>query len=345
MTMLTPFEEDILEQPEALRRLIEPTHQYELDELASREWDRIVFTGMGSSHFASIPSWRGLSAAGRTTLIVDAGQLLDTPGLLTDKSLLIATSQSGASGEVVELLNRIDAGDIKAGFVAGITASGGSALALQSDLYLPLLSGDEATVSTKSYLNTLAVHRRVVAAFIGEDPGSVSAEIAAAADFVDDQLSQGVDEVLADRILAPGRPRLAAIGKRDDAATALYAGLITKESSKVAIEGFVGGQFRHGPFELAGAGMTAFLYGARAESDDDTLERLAVDLVDTGATVVLVGDLRIPNAITLTTPASGGLAGLSTGAVVAELIAVDLARANGVEPGAFAFGSKITTRL
>ncbi len=345
MTTLTPFEEDILEQSESLRRLIEPTHQSELDELASRDWDRIVFTGMGSSHFASIPTWRGLCAAGRTTFTVDAGQLLDTPRLLTDKSLLIATSQSGASGEVVELLNRIDTGDIKAGFVAGITASSDSPLALQSDLHLPLLSGDEATVSTKSYLNTLAVHRRVVAAFAGDDPDSVSAEIAATADVIDDQLGRGVDPALADRALAPERPRFAAVGKGDDAATALYAGLITKEAAKVAIEGYVGGQFRHGPFELAGPGMTAFLYGARADSDDDTLQRLASDLVDTGATVVLVGDLRIPGAITLTTPASGGLARLSTGAVVAELIAVDLARANGVEPGAFAFGSKITTRL
>lgn len=344
MITLTPFEEDILEQPDALRRLVESTHSAELAELAAQEWDRIIFTGMGSSYFASLPTWRSLIATGRTALTVDAGQLLDTPGLLTGDSLLIATSQSGASGEVVELLDRIDSGVMKAGFVAGIAAFDGSPLALQSDLYLPLLSGDEATVSTKSYLNTLGVHRRIAAAFAGEEQDVVSAEIAETADIVDALIGQGVDDTLAGGILAADRPRLAAIGKQDDASTALYAGLITKESSKVAIEGYIGGQFRHGPFELAGPGMTAFLYGARAENDDDTLYRLATDLLETGATVVLVGDLRIPGAITVPAPGRG-LAGLSTGAVVAELLAVDLARANGVEPGAFAFGSKITTKL
>ena len=37
--------------------------------------------------------------------------------------------------------------------------------------------------------------------------------------------------------------------------------------------------------------------------------------------------------------------GLATGAVAAELLAVELARANGVTPGAFAYGSKVTTAL
>ncbi|MFE4952171.1 SIS domain-containing protein [Leifsonia sp. NPDC056665] len=345
MTTLTPFEEDILEQPAALRRLAAAGPVPELAALGARRWDRIVFTGMGSSHFASIPTWRSAVRAGLDAWRIDAGELLDSPELLTPDTLLVATSQSGASGEVVELLDRLEAGRLRAGLLAGIAADPASPLALQSDVYLPLLSGDEATVSTKSYLNTLAVHRRLAAVLTGEDPAVVEAEIAAAADAVEAQLARGVDSDLASRTLSPARPRLAAVAKRDDAATALLAGLITKESSKVAIEGYVGGQFRHGPFELAGPGMTAFLYGAYESDDDQSTIRLAGDLVESGAHVVLVGDLQVEGATTVRMPDGPSLTRLATGAVVAELVAVDLARANGVVPGAFAFGSKVTTTL
>lgn len=345
MTTLTPFEEDILEQPAALRRLAAAGPVPELAALGARRWDRIVFTGMGSSHFASIPTWRSAVRAGLDAWRIDAGELLDSPELLTPETLLVATSQSGASGEVVELLDRLESGRLHAGLLAGIAADPASPLALQSDLYLPLLSGDEATVSTKSYLNTLAVHRRLAAVLAGEYPAAVEVEIAAAADAVEAQLARRVADDLASRTLAPARPRLAAVAKRDDAATALLAGLITKESSKVAIEGYVGGQFRHGPFELAGPGMTAFLYGAYESDDDQSTVRLAADLVESGAHVVLVGDLQVEGAMTVRTPDGPSLTRLATGAVVAELVAVDLARANGVVPGAFAFGSKVTTTL
>jgi glucosamine--fructose-6-phosphate aminotransferase (isomerizing) len=49
--------------------------------------------------------------------------------------------------------------------------------------------------------------------------------------------------------------------------------------------------------------------------------------------------------VTLGQASSCAIEGLATGAVVAELIAIELAKANGVIPGAFAFGSKVTTAL
>lgn len=345
VTTPTPFEEDIQEQPAALRRLAEAGAPAGLAGLDPDRWDRIVFTGMGSSHFASIPTWRAAAGHGRAAWRVDAGELLDSPELLTPHTLVVATSQSGASGEVVQVLERLNAGTMTAGSVIGIAADEQSPLAQQADLFLPLHSGAEATVSTKSYLNTLAVHRRLAAVLAGGDVGAVEAEIVAAAEHVTAQLADDVDGQIASRALAAPRPRLAAVGKRDDAATALLTGLITKESAKVAIEGYVGGQFRHGPFELAGPGMTVFLYGAYAADGDDTTDRLAEDLVRTGADVVLIGDVEVDGATTIRTHGTTGLSRLATSAVVAELLAVDLARANGVEPGAFAFGSKVTTIL
>jgi len=345
MTELTPFELDVLGQPAALHAAADAAPLPGLYELASREWDRVVFTGMGSSHFAGIPTWRALTGAGRQAWSVDAGQLLDTPTLITPDSLVIITSQSGASGEIVELVDRMADGRITKAHVVGIAADEDSPLATAADLFLPLHSGNEATVSTKSYLNTLAVHRQIIGAFTGEAPETTKGYIEYASASVAAVLESSELAGLAERTINVTDRRLAAVGKGDDAATALFAGLITKESAKVAIEGHIGGQFRHGPFELAGPGLTAFLYGAYQADSDPSMRRLATDLLATGSTVVLIGDLEITGAITLGQTPNSSLDSLTTGAVVAELIAIDLAKANGVTPGAFAFGSKVTTAL
>lgn len=342
---LTPFEVDILDQPEALIRLADAPVPAELASLAARRWDRIVLTGMGSSYFAGIPTWRALTALGHNAWSVDTGQLLDTAGLLTSETLVIVTSQSGASGEIVELVEAIESGRIPRGYLVGIAANADSPLARAADLFLPLHSGDEATVSTKSYLNTLGVHRQLVGAFSGESADVAREEIRACAPVVQKLIDSSRLAALAEHALADPAHRLAAVGWGDHAATALYAALITKESSKVAMEGFVGGQFRHGPFELAGAGLTVFAFGAGEGASLDSQSRLAADLNATGATTVLVGDLQVDGSIAIPAPSESSLAGLVAGAVAAELVAVELAKANGVTPGAFAFGSKITTAL
>jgi glutamine---fructose-6-phosphate transaminase (isomerizing) len=101
----TPFERDIREQPDALRRLAE-AEPPDLAGVTGVPWDRIVLTGMGSSHFAGLPTWRRLTALGHAAWTIDTGRLLDSPELVTPGTLLVVTSQSGASGEVVELLAR-----------------------------------------------------------------------------------------------------------------------------------------------------------------------------------------------------------------------------------------------
>lgn len=344
-TGTTPFELDVAEQPEALRRLAaaEPT---DLALLTDRRWERVVLTGMGSSHFAALATWRHLVAAGHDAWAIDTGQLLDDDALLTDATLLVVTSQSGASGEVTELLRRRSAGRVRVAAVVGITDDASSPLARAADLFVPLHSGPEATVSTKSYLNTLAVHRLLRAAFAAEDASQVrQAELLDAADAVQAVLD-GVDlaESAAATAQHPAR-RLAYVGARDSTSTALFSALITKESAKIAAEGYTGGQFRHGPFELAGDGLTAVLFAPDPRTPDASLRRLATDLVKTGTRVIVVGDPGSDATITIALPGSTNLALAATSAVVAELFAVDLARANGVVPGAFVHGSKITTTV
>lgn len=341
----TPFEVNIAEQPEALRRLAE-VKPPEMSDLVGRSWGRIVLTGMGSSHFVGTPTWRRLVGLGHNAWTIDTGDLLDNINLITGETLLIVTSQSGASGEITELLARRQAGQVAAGFLVGIANDPDSPLARSADLYLPSHSGAEATVSTKSYLNSMAVHRLLQATFAYEDVGMVcKLELRDAADAVQAMIDS-VDLVDIARATAhhPSR-RLAYIGSRDTAATALFAALITKEASKVPAEGYIAGQFRHGPLELAGDGLTVVIFAPDRHQPDLGLRRLATDLLATGSKVMMVGDDKVEAHINVPVGGTTALAALAAGSVVAELFAVELAVANGVVPGAFVYGSKITTTI
>lgn len=344
MTEITPFESDIAEQPAALRRLAAATLP-DLSDIVARTWDRIVLTGMGSSDYAALPTWRQLVALGHPVWTVDTSQLLDNLDLITVKTLLIVTSQSGASGEIVELLNRRMDGRVSPAMLIGIADDAGSLLAQKADIFLPLHSGPEATVSTKSYLNTLGIHRHLIAAFSGGAAADVRAEILRTADTVQHIIDTiDVTAVATATATHPYR-RLAYVGGGDEAATAQFAGLITKESSKVPAEGFVGGQFRHGPFELAGDGLTVVLFGLHQSNTNESLLRLSRDLLTAGSTVIAVGNLEIAGAINVPITSSSAVESLSSSTVVAELFAVGLARANGVVPGKFLYGSKVTTAV
>jgi glucosamine--fructose-6-phosphate aminotransferase (isomerizing) len=344
MKTMTPFEIDIAEQPAALLRLANSTLP-DLNALATMSFERIIFTGMGSSDYASVASWRQLVALGRPVWTVDTGQLLENLGLITPGTLLIITSQSGASGETQALLNHLSSSKIRPELIVGISDNLNSSLGLAAEVFLPLLSGDEATVSTKSYLNTLAVHRSLSAAFKGESRDVVNQEIFATAKNIEGLIGRlDLSDVAEAAVHHPQR-RLAYVGRGNDAATAKFAALITKESSKVPAEGFVGGQFRHGPFELAGKGLTVVMFGLTSKNPDESLERLSRDLIVTGSSVVIVGDYTTEGAITIPIEGDSDLEILCAGTVVAELLAVALARANGVVPGKFLFGHKITKSL
>jgi len=343
---LSPFELDMAAQPDALLDFGQAGPAAELTEIARGDYDRVVFTGMGSSHFAALPSWRQLVAAGRGSWWVDTGQLLDSPRLITESTLLVVTSQSGASGEIAALLGPAGQGPSpRPRAVVGITNEPGSPLGRASDAVIGLHCGPEATVSTKSYLNSLAAHQQLLRALTGTAAGSPAGSPAGTAKAISDLNPVPAATALAEAVTTAGHPRIAFIGARDDAATALYAGLITKEAAKVAAEGFIGGQFRHGPLELAGPGLAAVLFGACAEGGSGPISSLAADLAATGADVTLVGDLQLPGTRTIAIPRGTTLTELAAGAVVAQHIAVRIARARGLEPGAFAYGQKVTTTL
>jgi glutamine---fructose-6-phosphate transaminase (isomerizing) len=349
LVTLSPFETDIAAQPDALRAFARGAARPELAAVLQGHYDRVIFTGMGSSHFAALPSWRRLVAGDYPTWWVDTGQLLDSERLITPATLLVITSQSGASGEITALLTPDSRPPGRPRAVVGITNEAASPLAEHADAIIALRCGAESTVSTKSYLTSLAAHQHLLHVLTGAAGTAAPVTETAVTETADliENLGPVADAAgaLARVLTTAANPRVAYIGSKDHAATALYAGLITKEAAKIAAEGFIGGQFRHGPLELAGPGLSAVLFGAWAGDTATPLAALAADLIASGADVTLVGDLVSPGARTVAIPRGHTLPELAAGAVVAQHVAVAIARARGIEPGAFAYGRKVTTTL
>jgi glucosamine--fructose-6-phosphate aminotransferase (isomerizing) len=336
------FEADIAGQPAALRALANSDTLRGFPPLDIRNFDRVVLTGMGASHYSALPAWRRLTAMGIPAWRLSTSEILDSPGLLTAGTLLWITSQSGRSGEVVALLERLGNGLPRPRLIVGITNDAESPLAAASDALVALHSGVESTVSTKTYLNSLAAHHLLLTRISAGRMQPAVDTILAAADELE-TLAMIPDRVkaIAAGVMTSDSPRIALIGAADHAASALVGALVIKEAAKLAAEGFTGGEFRHGPLELAGPGLTAVLF--TASDDGASLRQLSADLQQTGSFTIEVGPGPGAAREHILTRASSGLSQLMADAKFTQSLSVELARARALVPGEFRYGRKVTS--
>ncbi|EBS7633955.1 SIS domain-containing protein [Salmonella enterica] len=337
--MSTPYETDIAMQPAAVQAQLDNPLPEALKALNLKEYDRIVLAGMGSSDYALIPVERALIAAGYPVWRIDAGRLLDMPNLVSSNTLLWATSQSGMSGEIVALLKNGN----RPKTLIGLTNDEDSELGKQADILITLKSGDEATVSSKSYLNTLIACYRTLAVLLGEDEEGVISAVKNALHGLAELVEQKhAFTPFADALFTAPHQRVAYIATGSYASSALTGALITKEASKVSAEGFIGGEFRHGPLETSGKGMLAVLLG---QPGDETLEKLATELQANGTIVVTIGEEPYAGSALLPVSGDSELGNLLAGFIYIEHLTVDLARHNGFVAGQFLYGQKITVAV
>ena len=339
----TPFEADMAAEGVGLLRFAESSLPGALSQLSIERYDRIILTGMGGSDCATIPLELALAAAGLPVWRIVTGRLLEMLPLVSDNTLLLITSQSGRSGEVVALLERLPR---RPRTIIAITADGGSPLAEAADHVVLLESGPEATVATKSYANTLAASHRLAGLLQGQSDSAAVDDIRAAAISLQLLIDRGNPAIhaLVPRLLSGPKPRLAIIGFGPDAATTLAGAMVLKEAAKVTAEGYIGGAFRHGPLELAGPGLTALILG-KGGADDVSPNTLAMDIAATGSSVVTIAPEPYSSSDHIEIAGRTVLERLLHGMYVMQSLSVGLARASGLVPGAFLYGSKVTAQV
>jgi glutamine---fructose-6-phosphate transaminase (isomerizing) len=335
-----PYVRDILAQPSALRRLARNPLRAELAAVSEQvgRHSRIVLTGMGASLAALHPAWLRLARAGLPVWRLETAALeQDASGLLTRDTLVVSASQSGHSAEIVALAERLPA--IGASLVT-LTNDPLSPLAARSDVVLDIAAGEEHAVSTRSYLNTLAVAALVADAVVG---GDSQPALRSAADAIERFLLGWRERVDSLTALLGLPERLYLLARGDSSAAAEYGALILKEAAKWPVEAMTAGQFRHGPLELADRRLTAIVLTGEDAQEQRRNARLIADLARYGARAHLLAAGGRPGEATIEAPVGSG-AGLALAqALPIQLLSVAIARQTGIEPGAFRHLEKVTT--
>ena len=107
-----PYVQEILSQANsaksALNKFKSTSLRLLIQSIQRGDFDRIVLTGMGASLFASYPIWLQLVNAGFPAQWVDCAEIIHhARAIVTKRTLVWITSQSGRSAEIVAALELI----------------------------------------------------------------------------------------------------------------------------------------------------------------------------------------------------------------------------------------------
>jgi fructoselysine-6-P-deglycase FrlB-like protein len=255
---------------------------------------RLLLVGMGASHFVNRIAEPVYRALGMDASAIVASEVLAQP--LPDRARsAILTSQSGASGEILQLLARSSAQEAR----FGLTLDGESALARALPCLIGVGGVERGFAATRSLLISLALHAAVASA-LGQSAGSALAMLRSPP-------NPSVDEALTQLVT---RKSFIFSGRGELAGLAECGALGLMELARIPALALEGGQFRHGPLEVLSHSI-----GVIVMRPAGTMALPAIALVQACAAagtrpVVfdVSGEAPIPQALTISLPRMQGLA-------------------------------------
>lgn len=337
--------QDILSQPQALRTVLKYTDLRSLSALADQlrrgEITRLVLAGMGASYYAAYPAWLSLTQNRLPAIWMDAAELLHyVRELLDEHTLLWAFSQSGRSVEIATLLQH------HPGPLLATTNDAHSPLAEAANVTLLIHAEPEQTVSTRTFLNSLAVGQLAAFMLAGAEVSDPLQELNRTSDVLEQYLTNWEKhlEVIGERLGLP--ETLAVLGRGPSLAAAMCGALIQMEAAKFPALGMHTAEFRHGPIEIAQPGVHVIVLAGQSQTQPAN-HQIYVDLKAYGAQPHWLdcwpGAPVLPND--LPAPTATGAVGLPLAEMLPlQLLSVHLAQASGIEPGKFRFIGKVTLR-
>lgn len=332
------------EQPEAVARTLEALRPQRADLAAlAAGRDCVLLVARGSSDHAAV--------YGRYLLETHAGRLaaLAAPSVAThyrarldlSRCLVVAVSQSGATGEVVETLDWARGGGAA---TVAVTNVASSPLAAAADLALVTRAGQERAVpATKTY-STQCVAMAVLAGALAPDPAALDPALDAVPEQMAGLLARraGVDEAVA--VLAATREVL--VTSRGLAfGTALEAALKLEETCLRPVRGLSYADLRHGPIAVVDRELAAVVVAPADGPLLGGLTDLLVDLAGRGArTVGIGGDAAFAASAgcAVAGPTLPEAVAPIALAVPCQLLAEGLSRALGLDPDAPRGLAKVT---
>jgi glucosamine--fructose-6-phosphate aminotransferase (isomerizing) len=337
-----PYVRDILSQPEALESALHAFEPASLEaarvRLKQGRYDRIVVTGMGASYYAGYPVWQIFSRAGLAAIWVDAAELIhDVHGLVTPRTLLWITSQSGSSVEITAALDGTKLN--KPGTLLATVNDLQSPLAESADYCIPIRAAPEQTVSTRTYMNSLALGQLAALTLLGKDVEQARRELLVTAAAMKTYV-EGWEKAKQRIIDQLGLPKhLVLLGRGVSLCSAFSGALVLSEAAKYLATPFEVAEFRHGPLETASPDLTALIFEGPAETRELNL-RMLQELRATGAKAFWIGPS--PQEWQIAIPAVPAIGLPLVEMLPIQALSVHLAEAIGVRPGDFFRIGKVT---
>ena len=341
---INPYIEDILSQPRelenSLRTLdLSPLMQIKL-LIDQGEIDRIVITGMGASLYGVYPAWMLLTQAGLPAFWIDAAELVHyLSKLITSKTLLWMVSQSGRSAELMHFFGQSSLPKPK--LIFAITNDLSSSLAKAAHITLSINTPAELTVSTRTYLNTLAISQVAALQLTGQNTQKGIEELLIASDSLNAYLKNWQEHVenLKQWI---GLPRNLVILGRGSSLAATHTGaLIIGEAAKFPTIALNAAEFRHGPLELVKPDLSVMILSG-ASTTLPLNRHLAEDILRLGGSAFWVSPRSVSKLPHVEMPNGVGL-GLPVAEIVPfQLLSVAIAQQSGIEAGKFLYSGKVT---
>ena len=202
---------------------------------------------------------------------------------LTDRSLVIAISQSGETADTLEAL---EIAKEKGATIVAIVNVETSTMARVADLVLPLKAGPEkAVASTKATTSQIAILTLLAYATAGRLAEGKTMLIEAAGklnDLLNPRYEQHI-EALAEQIKTA--QDIMIIGRDVNYPIALESAIKLQEVSYIHAEGFAGGELKHGPIALISEGTPCIVIASNDEYRQEILSN-AMELKARGAFLI-----------------------------------------------------------
>lgn len=321
---------EISEQTETVRNA--SMHDRQIIERLSEEINNaygIFFVGCGSSFHACLTgSYLFSSIAKKHVNVVLASEFPHQEDFLTEKSLIIAVSQSGETADVLEAVKKARE---KGSKIISIVNAEGSSLARSSDHFLHMDAGPEICVlSTKTYTSQVALLLLLAYSCAGRyDEGKKA--LTYAWNLIYNLTSRNTRDKL--RQLAAilrDKQNVFAIGRGLLYPTALEAALKIKEVSYIHAEGFAGGELKHGTIALIEKGTPCIVF-VPSRGKEETLSN-AIEIRSRGGYIIGIGPeqsevfdffIKVPDV---------GLASPITDIIPVQILSYYLAVLRGLDP-------------
>jgi glucosamine--fructose-6-phosphate aminotransferase (isomerizing) len=338
-----PYVQDILSQPQALRSALQGYPSQVLNpviaDLSNARFDRILMTGMGASLNGSYPAVLRLSRLPLPVQWIETSELAHfSGGQITPHTLLWVISQSGRSAEIVRLLELCREQPPAA--LLAVTNETDSPLAGAADFLLPLNAGAEYTVSTRTYLNTLAVMGLAATQLLDEPFQPALDAFYAAADAADLYLARLDEHRQTFTPLAESLQNLMLVGRGSSLAAVFNGALVLKEAAKFPAEGMSAAQFRHGPFEMVDSSLCVAVFGGDEPARHLNLN-LARDILRHGGQAVWIDSQPEPDLTSWVIPQAVPLTRAVLEILPVQVLSIVLAELRGFVPGQFRHLGKV----